>query len=101
MLKFFALPAEFLSDFSARTLARRVRAFLALTKPRVVSLIVFTAVIGMLLATPGMVPLRILLAAPSASRWWPAPRRRSTAWSSRRSTRACSAPAGGRCRAAS
>jgi protoheme IX farnesyltransferase len=39
-----------------------VRAFCALTKPRVVSLIVFTAVIGMLLATPGMVPLQILLA---------------------------------------
>ena len=40
-----------------------MRAFLALTKPRVVSLIVFTAVIGMLLATPGMVPLPLLLAA--------------------------------------
>jgi protoheme IX farnesyltransferase len=33
-----------------------------LTKPRVVSLIVFTAVIGMFLATPGMVPLQPLLA---------------------------------------
>jgi protoheme IX farnesyltransferase len=42
---------------------RRLRAFYALTKPRVVSLIVFTAVIGMLLAAPGMVPVRILLAA--------------------------------------
>jgi len=42
---------------------RRIRAFYALTKPRVVSLIVFTAVIGMFLATPGMVPLQILLAA--------------------------------------
>jgi len=41
----------------------RVRAFYSLTKPRVVSLIVFTAVIGMLLATPGMVPLPLLLAA--------------------------------------
>src|SRR5262245_55553734 len=40
----------------------RFASFLALTKPRVVSLIVFTAVIGMLLATPGMVPLQILLA---------------------------------------
>jgi protoheme IX farnesyltransferase len=39
-----------------------LRAFYSLTKPRVVSLIVFTAVIGMLLATPGAVPLRILLA---------------------------------------
>jgi protoheme IX farnesyltransferase len=38
-------------------------AFYALTKPRVVSLIVFTAVIGMFLATPGMVPVQILLAA--------------------------------------
>ncbi|HJT61518.1 MAG TPA: UbiA family prenyltransferase, partial [Burkholderiales bacterium] len=43
--------------------AQRLRAFLALTKPRVVSLIVFTAVIGMFLATPGMVPLGTLLAA--------------------------------------
>jgi len=41
----------------------RVRAFYSLTKPRVVSLIVFTAVIGMLLATPGMMPLPLLLAA--------------------------------------
>jgi len=38
------------------------RDFLALTKPRVVSLIVFTAVIGMFLATPGVVPLQVLLA---------------------------------------
>ena len=43
--------------------AHRLRAFYALTKPRVVSLIVFTAVIGMLLAAPGMVPPAILLAA--------------------------------------
>ena len=42
--------------------AQRARAFCALTKPRVVSLIVFTAVIGMFLATPGMVPPQILLA---------------------------------------
>jgi len=39
-----------------------LRAFSSLTKPRVVSLIVFTAVIGMLLAAPGAVPLQILLA---------------------------------------
>jgi protoheme IX farnesyltransferase len=32
----------------------RLRQFFALTKPRVVSLIVFTAVIGMFLATPGL-----------------------------------------------
>jgi protoheme IX farnesyltransferase len=43
-------------------LAQRLRAFYALTKPRVVSLIVFTAVIGMFLATPGMVPPQILVA---------------------------------------
>jgi protoheme IX farnesyltransferase len=42
---------------------QRARAFYALTKPRVVSLIVFTAVIGMFLATPGMVPPQTLLAA--------------------------------------
>jgi protoheme IX farnesyltransferase len=42
--------------------AQRLRAFFALTKPRVVSLIVFTAVIGMFLATPGMVPAQVLLA---------------------------------------
>jgi protoheme IX farnesyltransferase len=41
----------------------RIQQFYALTKPRVVSLIVFTAVIGMFLATPGMVPPNILLAA--------------------------------------
>ena len=35
----------------------RAQSFLALTKPRVVSLIVFTAVIGMFLATPGLPPL--------------------------------------------
>jgi protoheme IX farnesyltransferase len=34
----------------------RARQFLALTKPRVVSLIVFTAVIGMFLAVPGVPP---------------------------------------------
>ncbi len=43
-------------------LAQQLRAFYALTKPRVVSLIVFTAVIGMFLAVPGMVPAKILIA---------------------------------------
>ena len=52
MLKFSALSAEFLSESTARSLSRRVRAVVALTKPRVVSLIVFTAVIGMFLAAP-------------------------------------------------
>jgi protoheme IX farnesyltransferase len=43
--------------------AQRLRAFYSLTKPRVVSLIVFTAVIGMFLATPDMVPPQVLFAA--------------------------------------
>ena len=43
-------------------LAQQLRAFYALTKPRVVSLIVFTAVIGMFLAVPSMVPAKILVA---------------------------------------
>lgn len=37
--------------------------FLALCKPRVTALIVFTAMIGMFLATPDMVPFNILIAA--------------------------------------
>jgi protoheme IX farnesyltransferase len=45
------------------SLAQRLKAFHSLTKPRVVSLIVFTAVIGMFLATPGVVPFETLLAA--------------------------------------
>ena len=32
-----------------------------LTKPNVVFLIVFTAIVGMMLATPGMVPLQALV----------------------------------------
>jgi heme o synthase len=43
----------------------RLQQYLKLCKPRVVSLIVFTAVIGMFLATPGMVQLKILLFATS------------------------------------
>ena len=42
--------------------ACRCQQFFALCKPRVVSLIVFTAVIGMFLAVPGMVPLPLLVA---------------------------------------
>ena len=41
----------------------RLRDYLELTKPRVVALIVFTAVIGMFLAAPGWPPLGLLLAA--------------------------------------
>ncbi len=40
--------------------AQRMRQFYALTKPRVTMLAVFCAVIGMFLATPGMVPWRVL-----------------------------------------
>ncbi len=39
----------------------RLRQFLALTKPRVVSLIVFTAIIGMFLASPGLPPAGAVL----------------------------------------
>jgi protoheme IX farnesyltransferase len=38
----------------------RLKQFVALTKPRVVSLIVFCAVIGMFLATPGLPPPTIV-----------------------------------------
>jgi len=40
--------------------ATRINQFYRLTKPRVVSLIVFTAIIGMFLAVPGAVPLNTL-----------------------------------------
>ncbi|MDA8092799.1 MAG: heme o synthase [Betaproteobacteria bacterium] len=39
----------------------RLRQFVQLCKPRVVALVVFTALIGMFLAAPGMVPLPILI----------------------------------------
>ncbi|TSA13621.1 MAG: protoheme IX farnesyltransferase [Betaproteobacteria bacterium] len=42
--------------------AQRLRQFYSLTKPRVTLLAVFCAVIGMFLATPGMVPWRVLFA---------------------------------------
>lgn len=44
------------------TLAARAESFFELTKPRVVSLIVFTAIIGMFLSTPGLPPWRALIA---------------------------------------
>ena len=40
-----------------------LKSFFALCKPRVNALIVFTAVIGMFLSTPGMVPLNVLISA--------------------------------------
>ncbi|MDP1611681.1 MAG: UbiA family prenyltransferase, partial [Sulfuritalea sp.] len=45
-----------------QTGTHRLRNYFQLAKPRVVSLIVFCAMIGMFLAVPGMVPWRILLA---------------------------------------
>ncbi|MEO8040790.1 MAG: protoheme IX farnesyltransferase, partial [Betaproteobacteria bacterium] len=48
----FALPLK----------GSRLYQFYQLTKPRVVSLIVFTAVIGMFLAVPGWVPVQQMLA---------------------------------------
>jgi protoheme IX farnesyltransferase len=51
-----------LQTIAARHYSARAYQFYQLTKPRVVSLIVFTAVIGMFLAVPGAVPLQALLA---------------------------------------
>jgi protoheme IX farnesyltransferase len=50
------------SVLPAQRLTARAQQFYQLTKPRVVSLIVFTAVIGMYLSVPGMVPLAALVA---------------------------------------
>ena len=47
---------------AAQPFSLRLRQFYALSKPRVVALIVFCAVIGMFLATPGFVRLDILIA---------------------------------------
>jgi heme o synthase len=49
------------SSMTSPSLSSRAEQLFQLTKPRVVSLIVFTAVIGMLLAVPGAVPLQPLL----------------------------------------
>ena len=48
---------------TATSASSRVRQYYALTKPRVVQLIVFCAVIGMLLAAPGLPDWRVALAA--------------------------------------
>ena len=50
------------TTLAQRQPSSRLGQLVRLTKPRVVSLIVFTAVIGMFLATPGMVPLQALVA---------------------------------------
>jgi len=41
--------------------AARWRDYYVLTKPGVVQLLVFTAIVGMFLATPGMVPWDVLI----------------------------------------
>ncbi|MGE0385323.1 MAG: heme o synthase [Gammaproteobacteria bacterium] len=51
------------SDVSSLASAVGWRDYLELCKPRVVALIVFTAIIGMLLAAPGQVPLLTFVAA--------------------------------------
>ncbi len=43
-------------------MAFKAKSFFELTKPKVVALIVFTAVVGMFMATPGLPPLNALLA---------------------------------------
>src|SRR5450830_506946 len=48
---------------NVQELSVNFRSFFVLCKPRVSALIVFTAMIGMFLATPHMVPLGLLLAA--------------------------------------
>src|SRR3989442_13404927 len=55
-------PVPVNTQVLSQSFTQKLRAYYALTKPRVVSLIVFTAVIGMFLATPGMVPAQVLLA---------------------------------------
>src|SRR5213595_344285 len=55
-------PVPVNTQVLSQSFTQKLRACYALTKPRVVSLIVFTAVIGMLLATPGVVPIQILVA---------------------------------------
>ncbi|HEV8314611.1 MAG TPA: heme o synthase [Burkholderiaceae bacterium] len=58
------MPSEAVSHpHASAPLGSRVRQFYALTKPRVVQLIVFCAFVGMLLAEPGLPPLLPVLAA--------------------------------------
>ena len=71
--------------------ASRLRQFYALTKPRVIQLIVFCALIGMVLAVPGMPSLADLRLGARrlrwASGWWRPPPRSSIAWSKKASMR--------------
>jgi protoheme IX farnesyltransferase len=54
-------PANSDSTTAAPVPGARLRDYWELTKPKVVALIVFTAIVGMLLATPGLPPPRVLL----------------------------------------
>ena len=49
------------SQSSVGRLRHLARQYAALTKPRVTQLAVFCAIIGMFLATPGMVPWSVLI----------------------------------------
>ncbi len=48
-------------DNPTAIMAASWRDYLALCKPKIVALIIFTAVVGMFLSTPGMVPLQALI----------------------------------------
>ncbi len=55
-----AIPLRLRLRAALALLRERARHYYELCKPRVVMLITFTAVVGMVLATPGMVPLEVL-----------------------------------------
>lgn len=55
--------SSLIANISARSFGQRLAAFFELCKPRVNSLIVFTAMIGMFLASPALPPLVLFLAA--------------------------------------
>src|SRR3979490_192555 len=55
-------PVPVNTQVLSQSFTQKLRAYYALTQPRGGALIVFTAVIGMLLATPGVVSIQILLA---------------------------------------
>lgn len=56
------IAMNFSSFSQIKVLGTRLKSFFPLCKPRVTSLIVFTALIGMFLATPHMVPWPLLIA---------------------------------------
>jgi heme O synthase-like polyprenyltransferase len=74
------------------------RDLFALTKPRVMTLVVFTGLCGLLAAPVTMHPV-LAFTASSASRLAQAGRVRSTCGTRRTSTPRCGGPRSGRCRA--